>query len=622
MRHGVFVTVVLALAPSMARAQAPIEYRLRFPEPEHRWMQVEVTLPDLPAVPLQLHMSRSSPGRYALHEFAKNVYDVHIADAAGRPLQTLHRSLHEWDVAAHGPLVRVTYKVFGDRVDGTYLAIDTMHAHINMPAAIMWGRGLEMRPITIHFEPPAGLAWRVATQLFPSADERTFTAPNLQYLMDSPSEFGTFALQAFSVEDGGRRSMFRIALHHRGTDADLVVYARETQAIVREERKVFGGFPVFDGGTYTFIVDYLPWANGDGMEHRNSAVLTSSTSLANARDTLIGTVAHEFFHSWNVKRIRPKSLEPFNLDDVNASRELWLAEGVTNYYEPLILMRAGLTDLDQYARTISAAIDTVTLSPARQWRTVEEMSEFAPLVDAATSIDRTNFDNTFLSYYTWGEAIGLGLDLALRDRSESKISLDDVMRAMWQQFGRSGESVPGYVARPYTADDVRAVLAQVAGDAAFAVDFYTRFVQGHDIVDYQHLLARAGLVLRRQHPGAAYAGDLALQASNGGVRIAAVVAAGSPAYAAGLERDDVVLSIAGTQTSRPEDVESALKHLKPGTTVPLVFRRRGGAEVSAKLQLTENPHQEVVTAEAVGQALTDAQRRFRNAWLGSDRRAF
>ena len=139
-------------------AQSAISYRLSFPEREHRLMNVEVTFPDLPAEPLRLHISRSSPGRYALHEFAKNVFDVHVTDTAGQPLVVTRPTPDEWDVAMHPNAVRVTYRVFGDSVDGTYLSVDATHAHINMPAAIMWARGLELRPSVIRFDPPPSSA--------------------------------------------------------------------------------------------------------------------------------------------------------------------------------------------------------------------------------------------------------------------------------------------------------------------------------------------------------------------------------------------------------------------------------------------------------------------------------
>jgi len=358
-----------------AFAQAPVSYQLSFPEPEHRWMQVELTLADLPAAPLELHMSRASPGRYALHEFAKNVFDVRVTDAAGAALRVTHSTPHQWVVAEHPSAVRVSYRVFGDRTDGTYLSVDPAHAHINMPAALIWVRGLEDRPVTVRFASPTGVTWRVATQLFPGADAQTFTAPNLQYLMDSPTELSAHALRTFTVRDGAREPTFRVAVHHDGDDGELDSFARDVEKIVREERGVYGEFAPYDGGTYTFIADYLPWNNGDGMEHRNSTIVTSSSSIRGNRAGLLSTISHEFFHSWNVERIRPRSLEPFNFDEANMSGELWLAEGFTNYYGPLTLQRAGLTRLAEFAATLASAVNAVTFSPGRQVRTAEEMSQ-------------------------------------------------------------------------------------------------------------------------------------------------------------------------------------------------------------------------------------------------------
>ena len=601
-----------------AFAQAPVAYQLSFPEPEHRWMQVDVTLADLPATPLELHMSRASPGRYALHEFAKNVFDVHLTDTAGVPLRVTHATPHQWVAAEHPAGVRVSYRVFGDRTDGTYLSVDPAHAHINMPAALMWVRGLEDRPVTVRFASPPGSTWRVATQLFPGADAQTFTAPNLQYLMDSPTELSAHALRTFTVRDGAREPTFRLAIHHDGDDGELDSFARDVVKIVREERGVYGEFAPYDGGTYTFIADYLPWNNGDGMEHRNSTIVTSSSSIRGNRAGLLSTISHEFFHSWNVERIRPKSLEPFNFDEANMSGELWLAEGFTNYYGPLTLQRAGLTRLAEFAATLASAVNAVTFSPGRQVRTAEEMSQMAPFVDAAAAIDRTDFDNTFISYYTWGESIALGLDLTLRERTGGKVTLDDFMRAMWQRFGKPGGRAPGYVDRPYMNADAKAVLAAVSGDPAFADDFFARYIQGHEVVDYARLLAAAGLVVRPRAPQSGFAGELALQDGPGGVRIGAAVPAGAPAYQAGLERDDVVTQVGGASVTRADDVDAAIRAARPGTPLAVVYLHRGrGQPISTTIRVIADPRFEIVPAEQAGQALTDAQRRVRDAWLRS-----
>jgi predicted metalloprotease with PDZ domain len=495
--RGCAIAVLLALCASAApRAQSAVAYTLTFAERERKILQVAVTFTDVPAGPLQLRMSRSSPGRYALHEFAKNVFDVRATDAGGKPLPIAHPNPHQWDVSGHAGEVRVTYRVFGDQVDGTYLGINSNHAHINMPAAIMWARGFDQRPITIRFEPPPGASWRVATQLLTGRDALTFTAPNLQYLMDSPTELSAFALRTFTVPDEGRTPVFRVAVHHAGTDADLDAFVRDVETVVREARYVFGEYPAFEGNTYTFIADYLPGDVGDGMEHRNSTFLTSPRPLSAGRADHLGGVSHEFCHAWNVERIRPASLEPFNFDDVNMSGELWIAEGFCNYYGSLVLRRSGLMSVGDYARDIAAALSTVMTAPGRRVRSAIEMSRLAPFIDGARFADRTNFGDTYISYYTWGEALGVGLDLTLRDRSDGRVTLDDYMRALWAMFGRSAAQRSGYVASPYTNADLERTLAEVSGDATFAKEFFDRYVEGHDVVDYARLLSRAGLVFR------------------------------------------------------------------------------------------------------------------------------
>ncbi|MCY4509685.1 MAG: hypothetical protein OXG35_22375, partial [Acidobacteria bacterium] len=428
---------------------APVSYELRFPRPQQRWMEVAVTVTDLPPGPLSMRMSTASPGRYARHDFAKNVFEVRAADGAGNALEPVRSAMARWDVAGHDGTVRFTYRVYGDRVDGTYLAIDDTHAHLNMPASLMWGDGLEDRPAAVRFEPPPDSGWRVATQLYPTGDPFVFTAPNLPYLLDSPAEVSAFAERTFTVADpvdSGYRPEFRLAVHHTGSESDLDRYAGDVERIVREMVTVFGEFPRFETGRYTFIADYLPTASGDAMEHRNSTVLSAPATLAGQRRRLLGSVSHEFFHVWNVERIRPRSLEPFDFEDVNPSGELWLAEGFTNYYGALILQRAGLAALPQTLARFGSAIETVERGPGRRFRSAADMSRLAPFTDAATAIDPTNWGSFFISYYTWGEVLGLGLDLLLRARAADgagpAVTLDDYMRLLWERFGRGGGPTP------------------------------------------------------------------------------------------------------------------------------------------------------------------------------------
>src|SRR3989442_1982395 len=549
-----FFFAALVTTVSSFQAAEPIRYRLSFPEPEHRWMQVDATFPDVTQTTVELRMSRSSPGRYSLHDFAKNVYDVHAFDKSGRELETARPDPYGWNVSGHGGSVTVKYKVYGDRIDGTYLAIDSNHAHINMPAALMWAHGLEDRPVVVTFEQPAATQWKVATQLHPGSMPLEFTAANLQYLMDSPTEFGPVVIREFSV--GPRK--FRFAVHHTGTDAELDAFVKDVEKIVQQEGAIYGEYPEYEPGNYTVLAEYLPYSGGDGMEHRNSTVITSSRSIRDSRIGLLGTVAHEFFHCWNVERIRPKSLEPFDFDRANISGELWLAEGFTQYYGPLAMQRAGLTDLPGMARTFTGLVEEVQ-SPGRLVRSAEDMSRMAAFIDGGRPNDRTNWANTVISYYPFGGAIALALDLTLRDRSDGKISLDDYMRAMWRVHGKPGGSREGYVDHPYTIADAEARLAEVSGDRAFAHDFFSRYIQGHDAADYGRLLARAGFTVRKRNAGRAWWGDLRFESRNGGASVMTLAQPGTPAYAAGLEQDDQLQQIDSEKIASADAVAPILE---------------------------------------------------------------
>lgn len=610
--------LLIAIA-SPARGQgAPFEYRLSFPTPEHRWMAVEARFAGLPQGTAEIRMSRTSPGRYALHEFAKNVFEVRLTNGAGRELTPDRPSLHQWNVSGHDGTVIVTYKVFGDRTDGTYLSVDAAHAHMNMPATVMFVRGQQARAARVTLVQPQGRSWRVATQLFPTDNPLVFTAPNMQYLMDSPIEFSDFTLKTVTIDDGvNGPQTIRAALHHDGSDADADGYIRDVEAIVREATKIFGELPKFDAGTYTFLADYLPWADGDGMEHRNSTVVSNRGALRNPgqRVGILGTVSHEFFHAWNMERLRSKGIEPFDFEEADVSDELWFGEGFTNYFDTLILERAQLVPLEVLLADFAGTINTVTLSPGRQIRSAVEMSRLAPFVDAAVSIDRTAWPNLFISYYTYGAAIAMGMDLTLRDRTDGKLTLDGYMRALWRKFGRASNQTPGVAPAAYTIRDLENTLAEVAGDAAFAKEFFQRFVEGRDLVDYGKLLQRAGLVLRRQAAGKAWLGNTSLQGGAGGARVNSLVTFGTPLHKAGVAQEDLIVSLDGTELGQAVTVEQVLARHKPGDPVPIRFVRRGGERVDGTITLEEDPRIEIVPLESTGATPTAEQRQFRDSWL-------
>jgi len=600
--HGAVIAV-----PALPTALgAQVVYDVSFPNAVHHEAIVTLTLTDLPPEPVQLFMSRSSPGRYALHEFARNVYDVRAEDGAGRPLAVTRRAPGAWEVADHNGTVRVRYTLYGDMGDGTYAQIDPSHAHLNMPATFMWAGGHEGDDIRVRFHPSAESGWRAATQLVPTDDALTFTAPDLPYFMDSPTELSDFTERRWTVRSGSRTDTIRMVVHHQGSDEEVDRFAEAARRIVDQESAVFGGPPPFDHGTYTFIADYLPWMSGDGMEHRNSTVLTSRRSLGQSAPALLGTVAHEFFHAWNVERIRPRSLEPFDFLRANMSGALWFAEGFTSYYGALLMTRAGLTDLARYAGGLAEAVSAVQNAPGRRFAGPVGMSLQAPFVDAATSVDPTNERNTFISYYTWGSVLGLALDLTLRSRFD--LTLDGFMRVAWERFG-----VPEV---PYTVQDLEALLAEYTGDAAFAADFFGRYVWGRDVPDIAALLAPAGLLLRPAAPGAAFLGSVTLDYDATGATVGSAPEIGSPLYEAGLDRGDVILRLDGRPLRSDDNWREIAARHRPGDGIQMVYSQRGRMH-TVTVTAAVDPRIEIVPFEEAGRPLTEAMRAFRAAWLGA-----
>src|SRR5699024_10192725 len=368
--------------------QPALHYDVRFPNAVHNEAEITLTMSNLLPGQVTLSMSRASPGRYALHEFAKNVYNVRAVNSQGDRLQIDRPNLHQWRINGHDGTIEFSYTLFGRRTDGTYAGINPEHAHLNAPAAFVWPGNLPNTPMSVTFYPPKGSAWKVATQLRAADKEMTFTAPNTYYFLDSPIELSNYMVTEWTAPQDTAKQTIRLAVHQNGTQQQLNKFTEMAQKVVAEQIAIYKEPADYDYGSYTFIADYLPYANGDGMEHRNSTILTSSRPLEG--DGLmrnISTLSHEFFHSWNVERIRPKSLEPFDFMEANMSDALWFAEGFTSYYDDLTIRRAGLTSNKEYAADWAGTLNYVLNSPGNSYYNPIEMSRQAPFVDAATSVD-------------------------------------------------------------------------------------------------------------------------------------------------------------------------------------------------------------------------------------------
>jgi len=600
-----FVVALLAAgSPALAQADAPpVEYEASFENAIHHEARITVTYRGIGTAPLELRMSRSSPGRYAIHEFAKNVYNVSAVDGAGRALKLIRTDPYSWHFAGHDGTVKVSYTLFANRADGTYSQIDETHAHLNIPATFMWGRGFDDRAIRVRFN-SGGRSWKAATQLKPLGEAMLFEAPNLQYFMDSPIELSDLTIREWNLGD----QTVRLAVHHDGNEADMEIFAARAKNVVDQQVKVFGEAPRFDFGVYTFIADYLPQVSGDGMEHRNSTVISRSRGLYASDFSQLGTLSHEFFHSWNVERIRPAELEPFDFTKANPTPSLWLAEGFTQYYGPLSIRRAGESSVKDFLGYLDGLFNGVVRGTGRRFASPQEMSLRAPFVDAATAIDPTNFANIFVSYYPYGATVALALDLTLRQRFEG-VTLDDFMRQMWKAHGKSE--------RPYTAQDIEKAIGAITGDPQFARSFFAAHIDGSDLPDFAPLLDQAGLVPRLRNKGKASLGRVTWDAQSRSVSIRDSVLIDEPLFVAGLEAADEVLTIGRFTIDSVADVEDALKRHAPGDKVAVRFVRFGKERV-ADVVLEEDQTLEIVRLEDDARTPTAAQLAFRRAWLGED----
>jgi predicted metalloprotease with PDZ domain len=485
---------------------------------------------------------------------------------------------------------------------------------MNIPATFMYVASMPSAPITVTLHPLTG--WRIATQLKPTRDPNVFTAPNYQWFMDSPIEVGPITMRSWTETHGGKTSTWRIALHHLGTEAQADSFAVLGRAIVDEAIAVWGEPAAYDYGTYTFIVDYLPWSGGDGMEHRNSTVITSSrTTLSDQqkRVSALGTFSHEFFHSWNMERLRSKEIEPFKFATENMSDGLWFGEGFTQYYGPLIIRRAGFSTDSAFIRDMGGEIIGTMLSPARKHGSPVDMSRLAPFFDGGSWSDPTNRQNTFISYYTWGSVIAMGLDLTLREKCNK--SLDDYMRQLWKNLGSHQSSALAPL-RPYTVASLRDELAKLTRDPAFAESFFSRYVTGREVPDFSTLLEPAGYRLVTDPELKPYLGA-SLDDDTTRVFVNSTVEGGSM-YDAGISSGDLVYAVDGVETPSTDAMLAAVAKHKVGDVVNVDVEQRK-VRATVPMKIAGRREMKIGSYESLGIPLTEQVRTFRNNWLDSKR---
>jgi predicted metalloprotease with PDZ domain len=481
----------LVFTSSLAAQPLRIAYRVAMPDPASHLYEVALDVDGVRGATLPLQMPVWSPGRYAKMDFARNVQEFRATDAAGRPLRWDKTDGSRWVVRTGGTrAVRLRYRVFANQLSGTFSVLDTAHANWNGASLFLYVEGHKPNPVTLDVEPPNG--WQIVNGDTRTANQTHFRFENYDRLIDTPTEVAPAVLLDSFVVDGKR---YRTMVHYNGAapDAARRRFVRDVEKIVRYQNSVFGPPPLEQ---YTFLFN-IGYRGGDGMEHLYSTQIVNSGTWADSLAVLPGltTAAHEYFHVWNVKRVRPAALGPFDYTRELYQPSLWVAEGWTQYYGMTTLGRAGIVNRDAFYATMAGLAQSNLTAPGRKEVSARMASFHAPLWDGAAQPQPNNGSQTFFSYYTKGAGLALYLDLDLRATSANARSLDDVFNVLKRRTWNAPKASYYLQGRGYTERDVELAASEVAGEDLRA--WFERHVGGTEDVNYDELLARAGLRLVR-----------------------------------------------------------------------------------------------------------------------------
>jgi predicted metalloprotease with PDZ domain len=607
------LTLVFSTAFAMETPSPPqleLQYHLRLLRPTTHLVEVEITAAQVAAPALNFVLPAWAPGRYAIYDFAKNVQEFEAAGVRGQPLGWTKLDKQTWRVetADAGGKVRVRYRVFANDLTGSFSQFDSSHACLNGPSLFMYVADHKPDPLTLTVETPPD--WKLVSGLSLSTEQRTFQVPNYDLLIDTPLEISAeCSLQQFS-EHG---KTVRVAVHsYADQDNDLSRLVDGLKKIVRSEMAMM---PEPDLRDYTFIFHFAPGiSQGDGMEHLNSSQIIvrgelSGTGLAEALET----AAHEFFHLWNVKRLRPAGLGPFDYTREQYTRSLWFAEGVTAYYAYLHLLRSGVWSRQQFLEHLAEEIRGLELEPGRLLMSAESSSFHAWFYDRSPQMQETNFANTTISYYNKGAILGMLLDLEIRARTGGRKSLDDVLLAMYHKFYAPPAADYYGPGQGYKSEDILEAVNAVAGSDF--TTFFARYVRGTEPLPYAPTLASAGLKLRiSTSADSAPSLGVLTQRVDRGLQIVAVWP-GRAADRGGLSRDDILLAVDELSLATAE-LKDRLKIYPPGAEVPFTVERHGRQERISVILDPPIPYQYSIE---VLPGATAQQLNIRNGWLGPER---
>jgi predicted metalloprotease with PDZ domain len=610
--------IVLASTSFAQNPQTPVDiaFTIGMSRPHTHLFEVDIKIKRTETAPTEesLIMPVWTPGSYLIREFERNVQDFSAKDAAGQPLKWEKVNKNTWRITTNGIAEwHASYRVYANELTVRTSELNSSHAFWNNANLLMYLDGFLKTPSTVQVLAPD--VWKVATSLpVAPGPKNTFRAENFDILYDSPFEASDFKTILFNVKGVPHR----IVIDGEGNyDAERV--RRDVQKIVETEVEIMGGeIPYKD---YTFFL-HLRANAGGGLEHLNSASLgyprfgfkssrgdrtTSSSPNAAATDReyrgFLSLVAHEFFHLWNVKRIRPDALGPFDYTKENYTKVLWVAEGITDYYADIALRRANLVTEQEFLSATERSFQNLQNTPGRLEQTAEESS-----YDSWIKFYRPdeNSINSQVSYYDKGAILGLLLDLEIRKRSSGTKSLDDVMRYLLAEYYKKD--------RNYGPVDFQKICEQMAGSSL--EEFFAKYVRGRDELDYNAALSVAGLHLETTNAEDDKAAERAFLGADtewaNDRLIVRRVYAGSPAYDQGLNTGDQIVALNNMRVTK-EFFDARMAEKKPGDLINVtIFRFDDLSTLLIKLgRTTEGTYRIVPLTNQ-----SETQKKTYRSWLG------
>lgn len=496
---------------------------------------------------LDLMMPVWTPGSYMVREYSRHLQDFN-AGSGGKQLPWQKLAKNHWQIGtADVAEITVTYRVFAHDLTVRTNHLDRTHGYFNGAALFCYVPGFEEQACDVAIDPPTG--WQVATAL-PSIGTNQYRAAHFNQLVDSPFEIGQH--QTFPFEVLGKPHQYAIWGQGNYNPTALV---EDTQRIIEVEAELFGGLP-YD--RYLFIL-HLTGNGFGGLEHRDSTCLIFDRLSFNKREKyedFLQLVAHEFFHLWNIKRLRPKALETFDYSQENYTPSLWFSEGTTSYYDLLIPFRAGIYDAKVYLKNLSKEVTRYLSTPGRKVQPLSESS-----FDAWIKLYRPdeNTPNAQMSYYLKGEMVTFLLDLAIRIKHNNTKSFDQVLQTMWQRFGKDEVG--------FLPEDLEEVIQSIAG---FDLKpFFDRYLHGLEELPFDEYLSAFGLRLKDNAQESIPYTGLTFKSSNGRTLVKAV-ASDSPAQQAGICPGDELVALEGLRVEAGQWGDR-LQDYPPGSELKLTL---------------------------------------------------